>query len=828
MLDEESDDAMETARREGEREAEEWLCVERKRRAAEPLKYVLRLNGFETLEEEGFSVYFVRVAVESGEEALDKSQKRLWYIRKRYSQFDLLRKEIVAVNGTAPELPEKRLFGNLNQNFIKARARGLSKFVWELAQRPALCALKCVHSFLWTDVCIPSTKSLLPVTPLFPEPRGSISFATFTLDDTIAASDAVETASSDIADLHGSLVLSSVEGLRRSFKNAGIMLPEDDLIERETTIAENEIATLNSRPLAKACANFMPSLYRWYSGSPKDASEEDGVSADLDLQRIHLSQAQEISHKRMAEDDELRRKLVPALRFVIILVGSRGDVQPYIALGQALRKRGHYVRVAAHEVFRHFVKSSGLNFAPLAGDPKELLKMVTEYNMFSFQFVREGLTTHRTWVAELLEDAWDACTLPESQLRQGPNEMRRPETPEPRNGWRDIGPGFAFKARKSNFRADAIIANPPSFAGWHLAEALGTPLYISFPMPWSRTTKFPSPFTTTKGKTSSNQLNWLSYGATERLIWLGIGDLINRWRVKTLRLPPIWTMSAKGHRITHDAKVPHLYPWSPQILPKPEDWAQHIAVTGYWFMEEDLSKIDVPKDLEKFLQADAEPPIFLGFGSVVTADPEKLCRIIVDALRVLSRKHRFVVQTGWASLDVGAEEDAFFMANVLQIGPVSHRWLFEKCKAIIHHGGAGTTAESIRAGVPQVVVPFFGDQFFWARQVKETKVGTKVQYTSLTTANLIEAVEIALQRGTCMRAKVLGRAVQHEKGQEVAIAFIERQFLRMESVPGTAIPRGNPMIEGIEGSNEAQWNAFNVRKDELWRDHPYVVHRFKA
>eukprot|EP00516_Mucochytrium_quahogii_P007390 CAMPEP_0203757774 /NCGR_PEP_ID=MMETSP0098-20131031/10679_1 /ASSEMBLY_ACC=CAM_ASM_000208 /TAXON_ID=96639 /ORGANISM=" , Strain NY0313808BC1" /LENGTH=825 /DNA_ID=CAMNT_0050650005 /DNA_START=372 /DNA_END=2846 /DNA_ORIENTATION=- len=807
-------------------------------KSSEPLKYVLRVSGFETLEDEAFTVYFVRVSVESHQDAL-RGKPRMWYIRKRYRDFWNLRQRLLHVDGDAPDLPEKKYFGNTDPEFLKLRARGLSKFLWSLAISPRVCAIKCVHEFLWTDLCVPSTRGMLPSTPLLgPSSTSSLvaqphSMASFDLSDEsfneaayaaqeqLGEEDLIMQASSDIADANGRMVLTSCEDLQRSFAEEGIFFPEDDIVE-----SDGNESDLDDGYLGKACAGFMPGLYKWYSGNEEEEvlkrrasrTSSDGSSQlaastnGFDVERRHNLEKVSYSNVNAEDDDAFRKKIVPKLRFVIILVGSRGDVQPYVALGIALARRGHYVRVAAHECFRDFVTSNDLGFAPLAGDPKDLMRMVTENSMFSFQFVKQGLTTHRAWIHDLLEDAWDACTLPAEDLRRADQTMNvRAETD------RNVGhgPGFAFTARHSSFRADAIIANPPAFSGWHIAEALGVPLYMSFPMPWSRTGSFPSPFTSARGKSPSTQLNWMSYGAVDRLIWLGSGDIINSWRMKTLRLDPIWTLSARGHRIVHDNKVPFLYPWSPQVLPKPKDWGSHICIPGYWFLDDEQppSTEYIPDErLSEFLRK-GEPPIYIGFGSIVVNNPEKLSQTILQTVTRLSNKgHRFIIQAGWSGMNVaeapGMTDDV--ARRILQIGPAPHRWLFERCKCLVHHGGAGTTAEGIRAGKPSVVVPFFGDQFFWARQVKEARIGTRVRHAKLTSDLLCEGIECALGSGMRMRAQVLGASVSKEQGTKIAIAFIERHFLNIEFTKGMQVLVQNPK------ECPEYWTDDNIDAADFW------------
>lgn len=176
------------------------------------------------------------------------------------------------------------------------------------------------------------------------------------------------------------------------------------------------------------------------------------------------------------------------------MVGSRGDVQPFIALGKELQKYGHRVRIATHDTFEAFVHESGLEFYPIGGDPKELMAyMVKNPGLIpSIKSLREGdIQRKRDMVAGMLEGCWKACIEP------------------------DI-------ATHRPFVADAIIANPPSFAHIHCAQALGIPLHLMFTMPWSSTRQFPHPLANFKGgEINTAIINYASYGIVEFLTWQG-------------------------------------------------------------------------------------------------------------------------------------------------------------------------------------------------------------------------------------------------------------------------------------------------------------------
>jgi UDP:flavonoid glycosyltransferase YjiC (YdhE family) len=182
------------------------------------------------------------------------------------------------------------------------------------------------------------------------------------------------------------------------------------------------------------------------------------------------------------------------LNIVIQVVGSRGDVQPFIALGNELQQHGHRVRIATHNVFEKFVRDSDLEFYPIGGDPSELMAyMVKNPGLIpQMNSLRAGdIQRKRAMVAEMLQGCWESC------IEDDP-------------------------VAKTPFVADAIIANPPSFAHVHCAQALGIPLHLMFTMPWTSTRSFPHPLANLKYSTTEPKMaNYLSYGIVEWLTWQG-------------------------------------------------------------------------------------------------------------------------------------------------------------------------------------------------------------------------------------------------------------------------------------------------------------------
>ncbi|KAH6657053.1 hypothetical protein BKA67DRAFT_512878 [Truncatella angustata] len=428
------------------------------------------------------------------------------------------------------------------------------------------------------------------------------------------------------------------------------------------------------------------------------------------------------------------------LNIVIQVVGSRGDVQPFIALGNELVRCGHRVRIATHDVFADFVRKSGLEFYPIGGDPAELMAyMVKNPGLFpSMRSLREGdIQRKRKMVAEMLQGCWSSCIEPD------------PVTMRP-------------------FVAEAIIANPPSFAHIHCAQALGIPLHIMFTMPWSSTKDFPHPLINMDLKSSTvpvGTANYVSYLAVEFLTWQGLGDLINSWRA-TLDLEPI--PSSEGPRLAETLKIPFTYCWSPALVPKPADWPSHIGVCGFFFR--DPPQYEPPRELADFLKS-GPPPVYIGFGSIVIEDPAKLTRILLEAVRASGA--RAIISRGWSKLGENQEGGD----NVLFIGDCPHEWLFRQVAAVIHHGGAGTTACGLLNGRPTTIVPFFGDQPFWGAMVAAAGAGPDpIPQRQLNEENLADAINFCLTPEASSAALVLAQKMQAESGVRTAVDMFHAQL----------------------------------------------------
>ncbi|KAE8451366.1 hypothetical protein EG329_003995 [Mollisiaceae sp. DMI_Dod_QoI] len=448
----------------------------------------------------------------------------------------------------------------------------------------------------------------------------------------------------------------------------------------------------------------------------------------------------------------------PKLNVVIHVVGSRGDVQPFVALGKVLKATyGHRVRLATHPTFKTFVEENGLEFFSIGGDPAELMAFMVKNPglMPGFESLKSGdVGKRRRGMEEIVLGCWRSC------IEAGDGLGPAPKKDDANNSIFEAGINMDANPGDRPFIADAIIANPPSFAHIHIAEKMGIPLHMMFTMPWSPTQSFPHPLANIQSTNADvNMTNFVSYALVEMMTWQGLGDVINRFRERALGLEPISLIWAPG--MLSRLRIPYTYCWSPALIPKPKDWGQHISISGFYFLSLASSYTPAP-ELAAYLAA-GPPPVYIGFGSIVVDDPDAMTKLIFEAVKKAGV--RALVSKGWGGLgadDLGIPEGVFMLGNV------PHDWLFQHVSCVVHHGGAGTTAAGIATGKPTIVVPFFGDQPFWGAMVARAGAGPlPIPYKLLTADKLAEAITEALTPETLERAKELGGLIKEEQGCDV-------------------------------------------------------------
>ncbi|XP_021771579.1 sterol 3-beta-glucosyltransferase UGT80B1-like isoform X2 [Chenopodium quinoa] len=425
-----------------------------------------------------------------------------------------------------------------------------------------------------------------------------------------------------------------------------------------------------------------------------DLSRNSSVTSEL--LELHSVESASLPANEIAPN---HNKSVPRLQIALLVVGTRGDVQPFLAMAKRLQEFGHRVRLATHTNFRDFVKSAGVEFYPLGGDPRVLAGYMAR-NKGLIPSAPGEISIQRKQLKAIIESLLPACTEPDIET-------------------------------SVSFRAQAIIANPPAYGHVHAAEALGVPLHIFFTMPWTPTYEFPHPL----ARVPQSYGNWLSYIIVDLMIWWGIRSYINDFRKRKLKLPPIAYFSMYHGSISH---LPTGYMWSPHVVPKPKDWGPLVDVVGYCFLN--LGSKYQPKGAFVEWIKKGQRPIYIGFGSMPLEDPRKTTSIILEALKDTGQ--RGILDRGWGDLGIFSE----VLDHIFLLENCPHDWLFPQCSAVVHHGGAGTTATGLRAGCPTTVIPFFGDQFFWGDRIHQKGLGPEpIPIAQLSTDALSSAIRFMLQ-----------------------------------------------------------------------------------
>lgn len=510
----------------------------------------------------------------------------------------------------------------------------------------------------------------------------------------------------------------------------------------------------------------------------------------------------------------------PPMNVVIQVVGSRGDVQPFVALGKVLKDTyGHRVRLATHPVFHKFVEENGLEFFSIGGDPSELMAFMVKNPglMPGFDTMRNGdVGKRRKEIATMIRGCWRSCF----ETGNGTGPAASDQTTE---SWSNDGAAQEDNAARP-FVADVIIANPPSFAHVHIAEKLGIPLHIMFTMPYSPTQAFPHPLANIQSSNADKNLtNYISYVLVEMLTWQGLGDLINRFRNKELGLEDINMLRAPG--MLQRMRIPHTYCWSPALIPKPKDWGQHISISGFYFLNLATDYTPDP-DLKAFLEA-GPPPVYIGFGSIVLDDPNAMTKTLFEAVEKSGQ--RALVSKGWGGM--GAEELGK-PDNVFMLGNCPHDWLFQRVSAVVHHGGAGTTAAGITAGKPTLVVPFFGDQPFWGAMVHRAGAGPEpIPHKTLTADNLAEGIKVCLKPESQQKAQDMAAKIAKERGSDNGAQsfhqFLDVDSLRCSLAPSRAavwsIKKTDVRLSAMAACTLANENLLDFKELKLFRGREYEV-----
>lgn len=414
------------------------------------------------------------------------------------------------------------------------------------------------------------------------------------------------------------------------------------------------------------------------------------------------------------------------MRITLFSIGTQGDVRPFVALGLGLAAQGHQVRIASGAACRELVVRCGLEFAPLTADFLEAMAKdpgVLQRGKHPLTFLR----TARQLLAEM------SVSWPKQGLAAAEGQ-------------------------------DLLIGNGmASMLAGSLAEKLGIGFLETQLQPVTPCPDIPPMVVTPKGERPWGPMNLALAHFYRLIVWQMLRAAIDPLR-RALALPTIsWRGPYRGRDPDH---YPLLYGFSPTLLPPSPHWPAGVHVAGNWFLDD--ADWQPPPALQAFLAA-GEKPVYIGFGSMVSGTSAALTDSLLAALR--RSGHRAILATGWGGL---AESDGLG-EQIFQLKEAPHHWLFPRVSAAIHHGGVGTTAATLRAGIPSVVIPFFGDQSFWAWRLQRLGVAPPaLSATQLDVDAIVRALETALLPATRQRAAALGEVVAGEQGIASAITQMQR------------------------------------------------------
>jgi UDP:flavonoid glycosyltransferase YjiC (YdhE family) len=402
----------------------------------------------------------------------------------------------------------------------------------------------------------------------------------------------------------------------------------------------------------------------------------------------------------------------------ILALGSRGDVQPFVTLGQALQAAGRRVRLVSLASFEPMARAAGLSFYPVQGDAEALVQLAAQGGFFSGR-------SNPVLVWRALQRSYGqlAASLPEEIERLDDTEL-------------------------------LLNQLPAQLFGPDLSEHLGIPWAVVSVIPLTRSRNrplmgFPSWPRWLPG------YNIFTYRLGEQLGWQLFRQSVNRLRRR-------WGLDAQPffgpYEWIHHQRVPVINGYSPVVSPPAPDWGEHIHLTGWWLPREPAW--NPPDDLLRFLEA-GPAPVFAGFGSMPLLDAGATAELVIEAARLAGV--RLILHAGWAGM---GRRLAFLPPTVYRLDYAPYGWLFPRMAAIVHHGGSGTTGFALHSGVPSLVVPFAFDQFYWGQRTAELSAGPPpLPFREVSAAALAERITAAISDPLLRNgAKQLGAALGEEDG----------------------------------------------------------------
>lgn len=410
--------------------------------------------------------------------------------------------------------------------------------------------------------------------------------------------------------------------------------------------------------------------------------------------------------------------------------GTRGDVQPYVALGHELERRGHEVRLSTNQNHVDWVKRAGLEAVAVPLDTEALLKT---------QNAQEWLASGRTtsflrWLGSV-EHAQHAA--------------------------------IADALLAACEGADAVVGSYfPCHRAAAIAEARKARFVRALTFPVTATAEYASPYLPSwLSRLPLASLRHASHGVALGVAERSSLSTLNELRVRLGMAKHVG--SAEAALIAQ--RVPTLHLFSEQLLPRPADWPREHTVTGACLLQDDVRRAlgeDTRPELSSWLDA-GSAPLYFGFGSMPVLDPKPLLALISGICRRLGV--RALIGAGWSTFADRPVSDELFI-----VGTFDHDAVLPRCRAAVHHGGAGTTQASLRAGLPTLVCSVFGDQPLWGSRVRALGVGTTFPFQRLDRARLEPALEHLLSEDVATRARALAQKLRAENGVAASADALEQ------------------------------------------------------
>ena len=422
---------------------------------------------------------------------------------------------------------------------------------------------------------------------------------------------------------------------------------------------------------------------------------------------------------------------------VIFTIGTQGDVRPCVALGQGLKRAGYPVRIATSGNFTELVRNAGLEFYPVTADFQALLEAnnsIGDHGLNLLKIARIFREQYTKWAASWVQEG-----------------LRASE-----------GAGLLIGVSNSILLAKA------------LSEARGIPFAIARLQPVTLSRILPPIMFGLARKQTPAVVSLGAHYIMFKMLWDVMRAAINDIVRPQLQLKP-YPWYGPYFRDLQIAKT--INGFSEHVLPRPADWTESSQVTGYWFL--DQPRWSPSPELQDFLDA-GPAPVYIGFGSMVAGNTAAFTETVLEGVKQSGR--RAVLATGWGALngDDGAQSEQIFF---LRQAP--HDWLFPLMAGAVHHGGAGTIAASVRAGIPSVVVPFFGDQPFWAHCLYKRGVAAPaLDRKTLTPAMLASALKAIGEPRMLDKAAAMGGAVRAEDGVGAAVQWLRTWDLLPHALSG--------------------------------------------